>query len=65
MHVPYLFVCLEDVASECVVWHFTSDVAEDLHVLRVMRHIEDPGEKEGEGGRANLMKHAGKIKIRH
>ena len=47
--MPHLFVCLEDVASECVVGHLTSDVAKDLHVLRVMGHIEDPGEGEGTG----------------
>lgn len=29
----YLLVSLEDIASEAVVWYFTSDVAEDLHVL--------------------------------
>ena len=51
LHVPYLFVCLEDVAPECVVWHFTSDVAEDLHVLRVVRHIEDPAGRGRERGR--------------
>lgn len=48
----YLFVCFEDIASECVVRHLSSDIAEDLHVLRVMGHIEDPGEweREREGG---------------
>ena len=51
--MPHLFVCLEDVASECVVGHLTSDVAKDLHVLRVMGHIEDPGEGEGGGGGGN------------
>ena len=50
-YVPNLFVCLEDVAPECVVWHFTSDIAEDLHVLRVVRHIEDPAGRGREGGR--------------
>ena len=45
---PHLFVRLEDIASERVVWHFPSDVTEDLHVLRVVRHIEDPARRERE-----------------
>ena len=58
--IPYLFVRLEDIASERVVWHLTSDVAEDFHVLGVMRHVEDPGERREErGGREILMKLAG------
>ena len=51
--MPHLSVCLEDVASEGVVRHLTSDVAEDLHVLRIVRHIEDPGGREGGGGKVN------------
>ena len=32
----YLPISLEDVAPKAVVWCLASDVAEDLHVLRVM-----------------------------
>ena len=42
----YFLVRLEDVASEGVIRHFSSDVAEDLQVLRVMGHIEDPARKK-------------------
>ena len=38
----YLFVGLEDVALEDVAGAVARDVAEDVEVLRVVRHVEDP-----------------------
>ena len=47
-HTTHLLVGLEDVAPEGVVWDLPGDVAEDLEVLRVVRHVEYPTEgKEG------------------
>ena len=41
--MAHLLVGLEDITSESAVRKLSSDVAEYLHVLRVMRHIENPG----------------------
>lgn len=40
--IPHLLVCLEDVTSEGVPWHLSSDVTENLQVLGVVGHIENP-----------------------
>lgn len=39
---PYLLLGLEDIAPEDVAGAVSSDVAEDLQVLGVVRHVEDP-----------------------
>ena len=41
---PYLSFGLEDVAAEHVALAVAGDVAEDLQVLGVVRHVEDPGD---------------------
>ena len=45
-HATHLLVSLEDVAPKGVVRYLSGDVAEDLEVLRVVRHIEYPAAKE-------------------
>lgn len=40
--IPHLLVRLEDVTSEGVPWHLPSDVTENLQVLGVVGHIENP-----------------------
>ena len=43
----HLLVSLEDIASESTVGKFSSDVAEDLHVLGVVGYVEYPaGEQQ-------------------
>lgn len=39
----HLFRRLEHVAAEQIARRVPGDVAEDLQVLRVVRHVEDPG----------------------
>ena len=41
-----LLVSLKNVALERVVGDLSSDVTEDLEVLGVVRHIEDPAREE-------------------
>lgn len=45
--LPYshLLPGLEDVAAKGVTGAIPGDVAEDLQVLGVMRHVEDPGDQ--------------------
>lgn len=45
----HLLPGLEDVAAEGITGAIPGDVAEDLQVLGVMRHVEDPGDKVWDG----------------
>lgn len=49
---PHLLLGLEDIAPEDVAGPIASDVAEDLQVLRVVGHVEDPAGRAGAGKRA-------------
>lgn len=40
--LSYLLLGLEDVAAEDVTLSVSCDVAENLQILRVMRHVEYP-----------------------
>jgi hypothetical protein len=44
----HLFGGFENVAAEKVAGCVSGDVTEDFQVLRVMRHVKDPGEKKKE-----------------
>ena len=60
-HATHLLVGLEDVAAEGIVRHLSGDVAEDLEVLRVVRHVEYPA---GRGKRGfKVLKGNGKWDI--
>ena len=42
----YLLLGLEDVASEDVALSVSGDVAENLQILGVVRHVEYPGRRK-------------------
>lgn len=48
----YLFLGLEDVAAEDVALSVSGDVTENLQILGVMRHVENP-ERRNEMGQQN------------
>ena len=58
----YLLVSFEDIAAEGAVRELSGYVAEDLHVLGVVGHVEYPGGLEGrrEGGEGRREKVEGK-----
>lgn len=44
--LSYLLLGLEHITAEHIALSISGNVAEDLQILRVMRHVEDPKRKE-------------------